>query len=288
MTRFVLALDQGTTSSRAIVFDRGGRAVAVAQEEYPQHYPAPGFVEHDPEDLWRTQLGVGRRALAAAGLTAGDVAAVGVANQRETTVLWDRKTGAAVAPAIDWQSRVTAGRCDRLRAAGVEPLVRAKTGLVVDAYFSATKIAHLLDEIPGLRARAAAGDIAFGTVDSFLAWRLTKGCRHVTDVSNASRTLLFNLHTLAWDDELLKIFDVPRAVLPEVVETSGVVDVVDPEWFGGPIPLAALAGDQQAATFGQACFRPGDAKNTYGTGCFLLMNTGAAPVPSNHRMLTTV
>lgn len=288
MSKFVLALDQGTTSSRAIVFGHDGRAVASAQQEFPQLLPEPGHVEHDPEAIWSSQLEVAQQALAKAKLSAGDVAALGIANQRETTILWDRATGRPVANAIVWQSRVSAGICDRLKADGLEPLFREKTGLVVDAYFSGTKIKYLLDRDPALRRRAEAGEVLFGTVDSFLIWRLTGGKRHVTDYSNASRTLLFNLHTLAWDDELLSLLGVPRAMLPEVLPSSQVYGETLPEFFGGPIPIAGCAGDQQAATFGQACFEPGSAKNTYGTGCFMLLNTGERPVVSQNNLLTTV
>lgn len=285
---FVLALDQGTTSSRAIVFDRSGRAVGTAQQEFSQLFPSPGHVEHDPEAIWDSQLATARQALTNAKLAATDIAAIGVTNQRETTILWERDSGKPVANAIVWQSRITVPICERLKADGVESLFRQKTGLVVDAYFSGTKIRHLLDTIPGLRARAERGEILFGTVDSFLIWRLTGGKRHVTDVSNASRTLLFNLHSLDWDDELLKLLDVPRAMLPQVISSSEVIGECDPKWLGGAIPIAGDAGDQQAATFGQACFDPGSAKNTYGTGCFLLMNTGEKPAESKHGLLTTV
>ncbi len=285
---FVLALDQGTTSSRAIVFDQSGRAVGSAQREFPQLFPSPGHVEHDPEAIWDSQLATARQALTNAKLTAADIAAIGVTNQRETTILWERDSGKPVANAIVWQSRITVPICDRLKADGTETVFRQKTGLVVDAYFSGTKIRHLLDTIPGLRARAERGEILFGTVDSFLIWRLTGGKRHVTDVSNASRTLLFNLHTLDWDNELVKLMDVPRTMLPQVVSSSEVVGECDAKWFGSAIPIAGDAGDQQAATFGQACFDPGSAKNTYGTGCFLLMNTGEKPAESRHGLLTTV
>ena len=288
MSRFVLALDQGTTSSRAIVFDRAGAVVALAQQEFPQLFPGPGHVEHEPEAIWTTQMETARQALARAGITAADVAAIGVTNQRETTVLWERDTGRPVANAIVWQSRVTAPICDRLKAAGHEPLFRKKTGLVLDAYFSGTKIKHLLDAHDGLRARAARGEVLFGTIDSFLIWRLTGGKQHVTDVTNASRTLLFNLHTMAWDEELLGILDVPRAMLPEVRSSSEVYGETDPALFGAAIPIASIAGDQQAALFGQACFEPGSAKNTYGTGCFMLLNTGETPVPSHKGLVTTV
>ena len=288
MSRYVLALDQGTTSSRAMLFERGGRVVAQAQQEYRQIFPQPGHVEHDPEDIWRSQLDTAREALAKAGATAADVAALGVTNQRETTVLWERDSGRPVANAIVWQSRITAPLCDRLKAAGHEPGVRAKTGLVLDAYFSASKIKHLLDTTDGLRARAARGEVLFGTVDSFLIWRLTGGRVHVTDESNASRTLLYNIHRREWDDELLALFDVPRAMLPEVRSSSEVYGHTDADLLGGEIPIAGAAGDQQAALFGQACFEPGTAKNTYGTGCFMLLNTGPRPVASTKGLLTTV
>ncbi|MEZ5420295.1 MAG: glycerol kinase GlpK [Vicinamibacterales bacterium] len=288
MSRVVLALDQGTTSSRAILFDRHGRVRGVAQQEFPQLFPHPGHVEHDPEDIWRTQLQTARDVLAQAGLSAADVAAIGVTNQRETTVLWERATGRPVANAIVWQSRVTAGLCDRLKAAGHEPTVRARTGLVIDAYFSASKIKHLLDTTDGLRARAARGEVLFGTIDSFLIWRLTNGRVHVTDESNASRTLLYNIHQRRWDDDLLALFDVPRQMLPEVRPSSEVYGETDAGHFGAPIPIAGAAGDQQAALFGQACFAPGEAKNTYGTGCFMLLNTGETPVASQQGLVTTV
>ena len=288
MSRFVLALDQGTTSSRAIVFGRDGRSVASAQQEFPQLFPGPGQVEHDPEAIWSSQIAVAREALAKAGLQAADVAGIGITNQRETTILWDRHTGEPVANAIVWQSRVSAGICDALKAAGHADLFRSKTGLVVDAYFSATKIKHLLDTVGGLRARAEAGDVLFGTVDTFLIWRLTGGRSHVTDVSNASRTLIFDIHTLDWDDELLKILGIPRRMLPEVRGSSEVYGETDPALFGAAVPISGVAGDQQAATFGQACFEAGSAKNTYGTGCFMLLNTGRTPVPSKNGLLTTV
>ena len=288
MSKFVLALDQGTTSSRSIVFGRDGRAVASAQQEFPQIYPRPGHVEHDPEAIWTTQLQTAKDSLAKAKLTASDIAAIGVTNQRETTVIWDRTTGRPVANAIVWQSRITADICEKLKADGTEAVFRKKTGLVVDAYFSGTKIKYLLDTVSGLRAKAERGDVLFGTVDSFLLWRLSGGRLHITDPSNASRTLLFNIHTGQWDDELLKLLDVPRAMLPEVRSSSEVYGETDTNLFGGSIPLAGNAGDQQAATFGQCCLEPGSAKNTYGTGCFLLMNTGSRPVESNAGLLTTV
>jgi glycerol kinase len=286
--RYILALDQGTTSSRAIVFDRTGSIVSAAQEEFPQLFPGPGHVEHDPEAIWSSQLETARAAMAQASATPADIAAIGVTNQRETTILWERASGKPVANAVVWQSRITAPICDRLKAAGHEPLFRQKTGLVLDAYFSGTKIKHLLDAHDGLRARAARGEILFGTVDSFLIWRLTGGRRHVTDVTNASRTLLFNIRTLDWDDELLRILDVPRAMLPTVCSSSEAYAETDPTLFGTAIPIAGIAGDQQAALFGQACFEPGTAKNTYGTGCFMLLNTGEAPVPSEKGLVTTI
>jgi glycerol kinase len=286
--RYILALDQGTTSSRAIVFDRSGKAVSSAQQEFRQIFPGPGHVEHDPEDIWSTQIATAKEAIARAGISALDIAAIGVTNQRETTVLWDKATGTPIANAIVWQSRVTAPICDRLKAAGHEATFRKKTGLVVDAYFSGTKIKHLLDSYDGLRDRAARGEILFGTIDTFLIWRLTGGRCHVTDVSNASRTLIFNIHTLEWDDELLRLLDIPRAMLPEVRSSSEVYGQTDAALLGAAIPVAGVAGDQQAALFGQACFDPGSAKNTYGTGCFMLLNTGDKPVPSEKGLLTTV
>jgi glycerol kinase len=288
MTRYVLALDQGTTSSRAIVFSPDGRAVAKAQQEFPQLFPQPGHVEHDPEAIWSSQLATAQQAITEAGLAASEIAAIGITNQRETTILWERGTGKPVANAIVWQSRITSGICDQLKADGHAATFRDKTGLVLDAYFSGTKIRHLLDSIDGLRSRAERGEILFGTVDSFLAWRLSGGRLHVTDVSNASRTLLFNIHSLEWDDELLKILDIPRAMLPEVRASSEVYGETDAALFGASIPISGIAGDQQAATFGQACFEPGQVKNTYGTGCFLLMNTGARPVASQNGLLTTI
>ncbi|HEX4128413.1 MAG TPA: glycerol kinase GlpK [Pirellulales bacterium] len=288
MKRYILALDQGTTSSRAIVFDHHGAIVASAQQELEQILPAPGTVEHDPEAIWQSQLATARDAIARAEIAPEQIAAVGVTNQRETTIVWDRHTGRPVANAIVWQSRVTAGICDRLKADGLEPTFREKTGLVVDAYFSGTKIKHLLDTVSGLRQRAEAGDVLFGTVDTWLIWRLTGGKCHVTDYSNASRTLLFNIHTLDWDEELLGLLDVPRRMLPEVRASSEVYGHTTAEWFGESLPVAGDAGDQQAATFGQACFAPGMAKNTYGTGCFLLLQTGERPVISRHQLLTTI
>ncbi|HEV7509302.1 MAG TPA: glycerol kinase GlpK [Thermoanaerobaculia bacterium] len=283
---FVLALDQGTTSSRAIVFDDSGSAVAMAQREIQQIFPRPGWVEHDPQEIWDSQLATAREALARAGIAAGDVAALGITNQRETTILWDRRTGLPLANAIVWQDRRTAGACDRLKRAGLESLFRERTGLVLDPYFSGTKLAWLLDEIPGARAAAEAGHLAFGTVDSWLLWNLTGG-RHATDVTNASRTLLWNLHTGDWDDELLAALDIPRSLLPEVLSSSEVYGETVSGLLGASIPIAGIAGDQQAALFGQACLAPGMVKNTYGTGCFLLMNTGERPIPSRHELITT-
>ena len=286
--KYVLALDQGTTSSRAILFDARGRAVASAQRELTQHFPQPGWVEHDPDEIWRTQLACGREVLAGAGIAPGDVVAIGITNQRETTLLWDRTSGRPLAPAIVWQDRRTAGHCAELKAAGHEALFRSRTGLVLDPYFSGTKLAWLLAAIPGARQRAERGELAFGTVDSWLVWQLTGGRRHVTDSSNASRSLLFDIRRGVWDDELLGLLDIPRALLPEVVPGSGPVATCDRDLFGAEIAIAGIAGDQQAATFGQACFAPGMAKNTYGTGCFMLMNTGASATASTRGLLTTV
>ena len=281
----VLAFDQGTTSSRAIAFGRDGRILGTAQQEFRQIFPQPGWVEHDAEEIWRTQRDVASQALAAAGLAAADVAAVGITNQRETTVLWDRKTGRPVAPAIVWQDRRTAARCDALRQEGREPLFASRTGLLLDAYFSGTKLEWILKNVPGARAKAAAGKLAFGTIDTWLVWNLTGGRVHVTDPSNASRTMLFNLKG-DWDEQLLKLLGVPRAVLPEVRSSSEVYGQATV--LGGSIPIAGIAGDQQAALFGQACTQPGMVKNTYGTGCFMLMNTGTKPIVSKNNLLTTV
>ena len=284
--RFVMAVDQGTTSSRAIIFDRAGSIIASAQREFAQHFPRPGWVEHDPVEIWATQSGVIVEALAKAGIGAADLAAVGITNQRETTIVWERATGKPIANAIVWQDRRTAELCDELREQGRAPLFASKTGLVIDAYFSGTKLKWLLDHVPGARGRAERGELAFGTVDSWLIWHLTGGAVHVTDASNASRTLLFNIHTGAWDDELLGVLDVPRAMLPRVVASSGVCGEARIE--GVRVPIAGIAGDQQAALFGQACLSPGLAKNTYGTGCFLLLNTGDKGVASRQKLLTTV
>ena len=281
----LLAIDQGTTSSRAIVFDAGGAARATAQREFTQHYPASGWVEHDPEEIWSTTLAVTRRAIDDA---AGPIAAIGITNQRETTVVWDRATGAPIHAAIVWQDRRTADRCRELRDGGHEPAVSEKTGLLLDPYFSATKIAWILDHVDGARERAEAGELAFGTIDTFLIWRLTGGAVHATDATNASRTLLFDIHAQDWDATLLRLFDVPRAVLPEVRDSASDFGVTAAEVVGHAIPVAGVAGDQQAATVGQACFDPGMLKSTYGTGCFAVMNTGADALRSRHRLLTTV
>lgn len=285
---YVLALDQGTTSSRAIVFDKRGSIVALAQAEFPQIYPQPGWVEHDAEQIWQSQTAVAREALAKAHAGAGDLAAVGIANQRETTVVWDRHTGKPVYNAIVWQCRRTAGMCDELKKKGLADDIRQRTGLVVDAYFSGTKVAWILDNVPGARARAERGDLLFGTIDCFLIWRLTGGKVHVTDYSNASRTMIFNIKTRDWDDTILRELRIPRSMLPAAMPSSYTYGATDPTVLGGSAPIAGAAGDQQAATFGQLCLTPGQAKNTYGTGCFMLMNTGAMPVPSQRGLLTTV
>ncbi len=282
----ILALDQGTTSSRAIVFDAQGAILGLAQREFRQIFPVPGWVEHDATEIWQTQLDVARAALTKASLTAADISAIGITNQRETTVLWDRVNGRPLMNAIVWQDRRTARICDEWQAAGLGPTIAERTGLVIDAYFSASKLAWLLDNVPGARARAERGELAFGTVDSWLIWNLTAGAHHVTDASNASRTMLFNLRTGDWDDELLQALRVPRAVLPRVVASSG--EIAGTTLLGAPIPIAGVAGDQHAALFGQRCFERGLAKNTYGTGCFLLMNIGTQPVVSRQRLLTTV
>lgn len=288
MAKYILALDQGTTSSRSILFTKKGTIKSVAQSEFPQIFPSPGHVEHNPEDIWKTQLATARKAIKKAGAKPSDIAAIGITNQRETVVLWDKKTGKPVHNAIVWQSRITAGICDELKRQGHEKTFQRKTGLVVDAYFSGTKIKYLLDKYKGLRKRAEKGEILAGTIDTYLLWRLTGGKVHATDYSNASRTLIFNIRTLKWDPELLKILNIPRAMLPEVKDSSGVFGETDPKLFGGKIPIAGIAGDQQAATFGQGCFKTGMVKNTYGTGCFILMNTGDKAVTSKSGLLTTI
>jgi glycerol kinase len=284
----ILALDQGTTSSRSILFNQDGRPLGTAQEEFKQRYPRPGWVEHDPEDIWRTQLSTARKVLTDQSLMAADVAAIGVANQRETVVVWDRATGKLEYNAIVWQDRRTAELCDRLKREGWEREVLARTGLVIDAYFSATKVNWILNNVEGARQKARNGDLLFGTVDSFLIWRLTGGKVHVTDYSNAARTMLFNIHTLRWDEDLLTELDIPASMLPEVRSSSEVFGETDGQTFGDPVRIAGDAGDQQAATFGQACFEPGMVKNTYGTGNFMLMNTGDRPRESKHGLLTTI
>jgi glycerol kinase len=284
---FVLAIDQGTTSSRAIVFRDDISIAATAQAEFPQHFPASGWVEHEPEDIWTSTVTVCREALEKAGVTAKDVAAIGITNQRETTVVWDRATGQAVHRAIVWQDRRTADVCSKLKADGHEPLITKKTGLIIDPYFSGTKVAWILDHVPDARARAERGELMFGTVDSYLLWRPT-GKVHATDATNASRTLLFNIHSGEWDDELLKLLRVPRSMLPEVKDSSARFGDTTADLFGGPIVIAGIAGDQQAATIGQACFAPGMIKSTYGTGCFALLNTGTTPVVSKNKLLTTI
>ena len=287
MKEFILALDQGTTSSRAIVFDHNGLPVAVAQKEFTQYYPKPGWVEHDPEEIWSTQAGVAAEAITKAGLESSDIAAIGITNQRETTVVWNRKTGKPVYNAIVWQDRRTAEFCDQLKNEGQSRKILEKTGLIIDAYFSATKVRWILDNVKGARKLAGDGDLAFGTIDSWLLWKLTRGQLHVTDVSNASRTMLFNIHSLMWDEELLRIFNVPLSMLPEVRSSSEVYGNTVGQ-FANSIPLAGIAGDQQAALFGQMCIEPGMVKNTYGTGCFMMMNIGNKPTESKSKLLTTV
>lgn len=286
---YVMALDQGTTSTRAILFEKSGRMVAVAQEEFKQHYPHPGWVEHDANEIWETAQRVIRGVLERASVTPRDVHAIGITNQRETTVMWDRRTGEPIHHAIVWQSRQTAEICQMLKESGHEPTFRNKTGLVVDAYFSGTKVRWMLDNVPGARAKAEAGDVLFGTIDSWLVWKLTGGKVHITDYTNASRTLMYNIYDLRWDPELLHLLEVPAAVLPEVRSSSEVYGETDPQILGGySVPIAGIAGDQQAALFGQACFEAGLAKNTYGTGCFLLMNTGEKVIPSKNGLITTI
>ena len=287
MNEFILALDQGTTSSRAILFDRNGLPVASAQKEFTQYYPKPGWVEHDPEEIWSTQAGVALEAITKAGLESSDIAAIGITNQRETTVLWNRKTGKPVYNAIVWQDRRTADYCDKLKSEGKSSEILKKTGLIIDAYFSATKIRWILDNVRDARKLAEDGQLAFGTIDSWLVWNLTKGKLHITDVSNASRTMLFNIHTLNWDEELLKIFNIPSAILPEVKSSSEIYGKTEGH-FSTSIPVAGIAGDQQAALFGQMCTEPGMVKNTYGTGCFMMMNIGNKPIESKSKLLTTI
>jgi glycerol kinase len=287
---YILALDQGTTSSRAILFDHTGKIVQVAQKEFQQYYPQPGWVEHDPEEIWSSQYGVLAEVMAKAGVTTKDIAAIGITNQRETVVVWERASGRPIHPAIVWQDRRTAGYCDELKAQGLSPMISERTGLVIDAYFSATKLKWILDQVPGARTRAERGELAFGTVDSWLVWKLTGGKLHITDSTNASRTLLLNIHTGAWDQELLRLFGIPEAILPQVRASSEVygptASIMAPGSVG--VPIAGIAGDQQAALFGQLCTQPGMVKNTYGTGCFLLMHTGGTAVKSHNNLLTTI
>jgi glycerol kinase len=285
---FILALDQGTTGSAALVFDEAGAVRGSADREITQRYPASGHVEHDPDEIFATTVAVGRDALAAAGIGAKDIAAIGITNQRETTVVWERATGRPIHPAVVWQSRASAPVCEALRARGLEALVRERTGLVIDAYFSATKVRWILDQVPGAQARAATGDLLFGTIDTWLVWKLTGGRVHVTDVSNASRTMVFDIHRQRWDDELLAALDLPRAMFAKPVRSMGVVGETDLAHFGAALPIGGIAGDQQAALFGQTCFATGEAKNTYGTGCFLLANTGAIAAPARGGLLTTI
>ncbi|MGB9859965.1 MAG: glycerol kinase GlpK [Moorellaceae bacterium] len=288
MTKYVLALDQGTTSSRAILFNRDGRVVAVAQKEFPQIYPKPGWVEHNPMDIWESQIEVARKVMSDSGIRPDDVAAIGITNQRETTVVWDKETGQPVYNAIVWQCRRTADICDSLKAKGLAEKIREKTGLVVDAYFSGTKIKWVLDNVPGIREKAERGEVLFGNIDTWLMWKLSGGRVHATDYSNASRTMIFNIHSLDWDEELLSELSIPRAILPKALPSSYVYGYTSSEIFGAEVPLAGDAGDQQAALFGQACFKPGMAKNTYGTGCFMLLNTGETAVPSRSGLVTTI
>ncbi|MBW9157197.1 glycerol kinase GlpK [Clostridium tagluense] len=288
MAKYVMALDQGTTSSRCILFDKKGLIVTSAQKEFTQIYPKAGWVEHDPMEIWSSQISVATEAMAKINATASDIAAIGITNQRETTVVWDRRTGVPIYNAIVWQCRRTAGTCDELREKGFDKVVRAKTGLILDAYFSGTKIKWILDNVEGARAEAQAGNLLFGNIDTWLIWNLTKGKTYVTDYSNASRTLLFNIHELKWDEEILETLNIPKSMLPEVKPSSCVYGHTDVTLFGGEIPIAGAAGDQQAALFGQTCYEPGTAKNTYGTGCFMLMNTGEKAIESTKGLLTTI
>ena len=288
MPKYMMALDSGTTSNRCILFDRAGRIVSVAQREFTQYFPQPGWVEHDANEIWATLLGVAVEAMQMAGAAAADIAAIGITNQRETTIVWDKTTGEPVYHAIVWQCRRTSEYCDELRGRGLTARFREKTGLVLDAYFSATKLHWLLENVPGVRERAAKGELLFGTVETWLIWKLTGGRAHVTDYSNASRTMLFNINTLDWDEEILAELNIPRSMLPKPMPSSGLLGTTDPSLLGGEIPITGAAGDQQAALFGQTCFQPGEAKNTYGTGCFLLMNTGEKPVFSQNGLVTTI
>lgn len=288
MDKYILALDQGTTSSRAIIFDEKGRICASAQKEFPQHFPKPGWVEHDPKDIWSSEAGVIAESIAEAGINGLNIAGIGITNQRETTIVWNAETGEPVYNAIVWQDRRTSEYCDSLKRQGLTSFLREKTGLILDAYFSATKIRWILENVPGARAMAEAGKLRFGTVDTWLIWNLTRGDVHVTDVSNASRTMLFNIHDLKWDEDLLNLFDIPVSMMPEVKSSSEVYGYTRTTLFAHEVPIAGIAGDQQAALFGQQCTEPGSVKNTYGTGCFLLMNSGDKPIMSSNNLLTTV
>ncbi len=288
MEKYIMALDAGTTSNRCILFNEAGEMCSVAQKEFTQYFPKPGWVEHDANEIFATQMEVARAAMANLGITAANIAAIGITNQRETTVVWDQETGEPVCNAIVWQCRRTSGYCDELKARGLTDTIRSKTGLVIDAYFSATKLRWILENVPGARDRAERGELLFGTVETWLIWKLTGGKAHVTDYSNASRTMLFNINTLCWDEEILAELNIPRCMLPQVRPSSEVYGTTRAQFFGGPIPIAGAAGDQQAALFGQTCFTPGQAKNTYGTGCFLLMNTGDKPVFSRNGLVTTI
>ena len=288
MTKYILALDQGTTSSRAVVFDKAGTIVSVAQKEFTQIFPKPGWVEHDATEIWSTQAGMAAEAVTKAGIKGEQIAAIGITNQRETAVVWDRKTGEPVYHAIVWQDKRTATFCDELKAAGKADLIREKTGLVIDAYFSATKVKWILDHVEGMRERAENGELAWGTIDSWLIWKMTEGDLHITDVTNACRSLIFNINTMKWDDELLDLFTIPKSMLPEVRQSSEVYGHTSPNFFASKIPIAGIAGDQQAALFGQMCTNQGMVKNTYGTGCFMLMNIGEKPIVSKNNLLTTV
>lgn len=288
MAKFIMALDSGTTSNRCIIFNEKGKIISVSQKEFTQHFPKPGWVEHDAKEIWLTQYSVAREALAKAGLGADDICGIGITNQRETTIVWDKKTGEPICNAIVWQDRRTAEYCDSLIQEGLTDSFRAKTGLIIDPYFSGTKIRWILENVEGARARAEAGELLFGTVETWLIWKLTGGAVHITDYSNASRTMLFNINTLEWDAEILEKLEIPASLLPKAMPSSCIYGETLPDLFGGPIPIAGAAGDQQAALFGQTCFRPGEAKNTYGTGCFLLMNTGETPVFSENGLVTTI
>ena len=287
-TKYILALDQGTSSSRAIVFDHDGRICSTAQKEFPQHFPKPGWVEHDPKDIWSSEASVVAEAITSLGINGLDIAGIGITNQRETTIVWDAETGEPVYNAIVWQDRRTSEYCDSLKEQNLTQFIREKTGLILDAYFSATKIRWILENVPGARAKAEAGKLRFGTVDTWLIWNLTRGDIHVTDVSNASRTMLFNIHTLKWDEELLELFGIPASMMPEVHSSSEIYGHTRTTLFAHKVPIAGIAGDQQAALFGQMCITPGSVKNTYGTGCFLLMNSGEKPIMSSNNLLTTI